>query len=92
MPYVWSDQFGLKIQVAGRTDLADEVVPLHGDGLDGGPVRGTVVGYFAGGELVAVAAFGAARYLPRYRSLVAAGAGPAAVSAVAGELRSAATR
>ena len=71
-PYVWSDQFGLKIQVLGRPDLADETVPLHGAGLDGGPVRGTVVGYLAGDTLVAVAGFGAARHLPRYRPLVGA--------------------
>ncbi|GAA1271245.1 hypothetical protein GCM10009609_37940 [Pseudonocardia aurantiaca] len=65
--YVWSDQFGLKIQVLGRPpDLADETVPLHGAGLDGGPVRGTVVGYLAGDTLVAVAGLGAAA-LPRAR-------------------------
>jgi NADPH-dependent 2,4-dienoyl-CoA reductase/sulfur reductase-like enzyme len=79
-PYVWSDQFGLKIQVLGRPDLAEETVPLHGAGLDGGPVRGTVVGYLAGDTLVAVAGFGAARHLPRYRALVGA-AGRAATLA-----------
>jgi len=74
VPYVWSDQFGLKIQLVGRPDLADNILPLMGDGLDGGPVRGTVVAYFAGDRLVAVAAFGAPKYLPRLRGQVTAGA------------------
>ncbi|GAA0898516.1 NAD(P)/FAD-dependent oxidoreductase [Pseudonocardia zijingensis] len=75
VPYCWSDQFGLKIQIIGRPELAEDVVALHGAGLDnGGPVRGTVVGYVAGDRLVAVAGFGAARYVARYRPLVGAGA------------------
>lgn len=36
VPYVWSDQFGLKIQLVGRPDLADNVLPLTGEGLAGG--------------------------------------------------------
>ncbi|QJY44709.1 NAD(P)/FAD-dependent oxidoreductase [Pseudonocardia broussonetiae] len=74
VPYFWSDQFGLKIQLVGHPDGADEVLPLLGAGLDGGPVRGTVAGYLAGDRLVAVAGFGAARHLARYRALVADGA------------------
>lgn len=79
VPYFWSDQFGLKIQLLGRPDGADEVLALHGDGLSGGDVRGTVAGYLAGGRLVAVAGFGAARRVMRYRALVAAGAARAEV-------------
>jgi NADPH-dependent 2,4-dienoyl-CoA reductase/sulfur reductase-like enzyme len=79
VPYVWSDQFDLKIQAFGRTDLADEVVALHGDGLAGGPVKGTVVGYFAGDVLVGVVGFGAPAKLVRYRGLIAAGADRAGV-------------
>ncbi|WP_233520102.1 NAD(P)/FAD-dependent oxidoreductase [Prauserella sp. PE36] len=74
VPYVWSDQFGMKIQVIGRPELADNVVALQGDGLAGGDVRGTVAGYFAGDRLVGVAGFGAARHVARYRALVAKGA------------------
>jgi NADPH-dependent 2,4-dienoyl-CoA reductase/sulfur reductase-like enzyme len=74
VPYCWSDQFGLKIQILGRPELGEEVVPLHGTGLDGGPVRGTVAAYVAGDRVVAVAGFGAARLVARYRPLVAAGA------------------
>jgi NADPH-dependent 2,4-dienoyl-CoA reductase/sulfur reductase-like enzyme len=70
VPYFWSDQFGLKIQLIGRPDLADSVEQLQGEGLDGGPIKGTVVGYFAGNALVAVAGFGAARYVVRYRALL----------------------
>jgi 3-phenylpropionate/trans-cinnamate dioxygenase ferredoxin reductase subunit len=71
VPYFWSDQFGLKIQLIGRPERADSVVSLHGTGFDGGPVRGTVVGYLDGDRLVAVAGFGAARFIARYRPLVA---------------------
>jgi NADPH-dependent 2,4-dienoyl-CoA reductase/sulfur reductase-like enzyme len=74
VPYCWSDQFGLKIQIVGRPELGDEVVPLHGAGFDDGPVRGTVAAYADGDRVVAVAGFGAARLVARYRPLVAAGA------------------
>lgn len=74
LPYFWSDQFGLKIQLIGHPDLADSVTSLHGEGLGGGPVKGTVLGYFTGDELVAVAAFGAAAKLVRYRALLSTGA------------------
>jgi 3-phenylpropionate/trans-cinnamate dioxygenase ferredoxin reductase subunit len=74
VPYFWSDQFGLKIQLLGRPELADAVVPLHGEGFDGGPVRGTVAGYLDGDRLVAVVGFGAARIVTRYRMQVAEGA------------------
>jgi 3-phenylpropionate/trans-cinnamate dioxygenase ferredoxin reductase subunit len=86
VPYFWSDQFGLKIQLLGRPEQADEVIALHGDGLAGGAVPGTVIGYLAGGMLVAVVGFGAARLIVRYRPLVAGAAGRVQVRALAGEL------
>jgi NADPH-dependent 2,4-dienoyl-CoA reductase/sulfur reductase-like enzyme len=79
VPYFWSDQFDLKIQLLGRPELADTVLPLHGTGLDGGEVRGTVAAYLAEDRVVAVAGFGAARYVVRYRPLVAAAATSAEV-------------
>ncbi|MFJ3774573.1 NAD(P)/FAD-dependent oxidoreductase [Streptomyces sp. NPDC090075] len=82
-PYVWSDQFGLKIQVLGRTETADEALPLHGSGLGGGEAKGTVVGYFADGRLTGVVSFGAPAIGMRYRALVAAGADRATVLAQA---------
>lgn len=86
VPYFWSDQFGLKIQLIGRPETADSVVPLHGTGFDGGPVRGTVAGYLAGDRLVAVVGFGAARFIARYRALVAEGADRAATERLAASL------
>lgn len=86
VPYFWSDQFGLKIQLVGRPERADEVLPLHGTGLTGGPVRGTVAAYLADGRLAAVVGFSAARLVARYRALVLAGADRAAVLALAAEL------
>ena len=73
VPYFWSDQFGLKIQLIGRPDVADAVVPLRGDGLAGGPIKGTVAGYLRAGTLTAVAGFGAARYVARMRTPLMAG-------------------
>lgn len=76
-PYVWSDQFGMKIQLLGRPELADSVLPLHGEGLDGGALKGTTVGYLRDDELVAVVGFGAARRIARYRAPLLRGAGRA---------------
>jgi NADPH-dependent 2,4-dienoyl-CoA reductase/sulfur reductase-like enzyme len=86
VPYCWSDQFGLKIQILGRPELGEEVVPLHGTGLDSGPVRGTVAAYVAGDRVMAVTGFGAARLVARYRPLVAANAPLAEVRETAAAL------
>ncbi|MEJ3654533.1 FAD-dependent oxidoreductase [Actinomycetes bacterium KLBMP 9759] len=87
VPYFWSDQFGLKIQLIGRAELAEgEILPLHGEGLKGGQIRGTVAAYFANDRLVAVGGFGAARLIARYRPLVADGADRATVLATAAKL------
>ncbi|PKW16762.1 NAD/ferredoxin-dependent reductase-like protein [Saccharopolyspora spinosa] len=82
VPYFWSDQFGLKIQGIGRPDLADSVLPLKGEGLAGGAIKGTVTGYFARERLVGVVGFGAAQWVARYRALVAQNAGRAEVLAL----------
>lgn len=87
VPYFWSDQFGLKIQLVGRPEGADEVLPLLGEGLDGGPVRGTVAGYLTGDRLVAVAGFGAARHVARFRTAVADGIDRTAALDLAASLR-----
>ncbi|MFC5996406.1 NAD(P)/FAD-dependent oxidoreductase [Pseudonocardia hispaniensis] len=86
VPYFWSDQFGLKIQLIGRPELADATFPLHGEGLAGGAVQGTVVGYLAGERLVSVVGFGAARLVARYRGLLSRGADRAAAQEFARSL------
>ncbi|HEX4101809.1 MAG TPA: FAD-dependent oxidoreductase [Pseudonocardiaceae bacterium] len=82
VPYFWSDQYGLTLQLIGRCDLATSVEVLH----DPGVIKGTVAGYFADGALVAVLAFHAPRLLNRYRRLVANGASEHEVHSAAAEL------
>ncbi len=72
LPYFWSDQFSVKVQLVGRPGGADEVIPLRGEGWSGGPLKGTVVGYVERGTLVAVAGFGAVRQVNRFRALISA--------------------
>lgn len=83
IPYFWSDQFGLKIQVLGEPRRSDTVVQLHGEALGGGAVKGTVLGYFAAGRLVAVTGFGAPGHVARYRVPLAGRATHDAVRAFA---------
>ncbi|HKR51174.1 MAG TPA: FAD-dependent oxidoreductase [Pseudonocardiaceae bacterium] len=84
VPYFWSDQYGLTLQLVGRCDVGTSVEMLH----DPGVIKGTVAGYFRAGTLVAVLAFHAPRLLNRYRRLVAAGADEREVRATAAELNS----
>jgi 3-phenylpropionate/trans-cinnamate dioxygenase ferredoxin reductase subunit len=84
VPYFWSDQYGLTLQLVGHCDLATSVEVLH----DPGVIKGTVAGYFADGALVAALAFHAPRLLNRYRRLVAAGASEHEVWSTAAELAS----
>ncbi|MGH3888274.1 MAG: NAD(P)/FAD-dependent oxidoreductase [Pseudonocardiaceae bacterium] len=81
VPYFWSDQYGLTLQLVGRCDLGTSIEVLH----DPGVIKGTVAGYFRAGTLVAVLAFHAPRLLNRYRRLVAAGASEREVRATAAE-------
>jgi NADPH-dependent 2,4-dienoyl-CoA reductase/sulfur reductase-like enzyme len=84
VPYFWSDQYGLTLQLVGRPTLATSIEVLH----DPGMIKGTVAGYFADGQFVAVLAFQAPRLLNRYRKLVAAGASEPEVWSTAAELAS----
>lgn len=70
VPYFWSDQYGLKLQLVGRPDQADSVQVLH----DPGTIKGTVAGYFADGTLVAALTFHSPRLLNRCRALIRDGA------------------
>jgi NADPH-dependent 2,4-dienoyl-CoA reductase/sulfur reductase-like enzyme len=84
VPYFWSDQYGLTLQLIGRCDLATSVEVLHNPGM----IKGTVAGYFAGDHLVAVLAFHAPRLLNRYRRMVTTGASKHEVWSAALELAS----
>lgn len=68
LPYFWSDQYDIKIQLVGRPDLADRV---HVAGLGGKPGR-LVATYYRSARLVAAVTFGAPAVLAEYRPLVAA--------------------
>ena len=67
VPYVWSDQFGLKIQVLGRPRPDDEVTVVHGT-VDSGKF---VALYGRDGKLVAVAGFRSPGKVMGYRPLLA---------------------
>lgn len=82
VPYFWSDQYGLKLQLVGRADVADRVEVLH----DPGQIKGTVAGYFSEGRLVAALAFHSPRLLNRCRPLVARRADEAQVRATVADL------
>jgi NADPH-dependent 2,4-dienoyl-CoA reductase/sulfur reductase-like enzyme len=69
VPYVWSDQYGKRIQVLGRPAGADTVKVISHD-----PARGSwLTLYGHGGNLVAVAGCNAAARVLRYRPLLADG-------------------
>lgn len=63
-PYAWSDQYGIKVQMLGRAELADR----HGwiEQADGTGVYG----YHRGDLLVAVTSVGPPRLLAKYRATV----------------------
>jgi 3-phenylpropionate/trans-cinnamate dioxygenase ferredoxin reductase subunit len=82
VPYFWSDQYGLKLQLVGRPDLADRVEVLH----DPGTIKGTLAGYFAEGRLTAALAFHSPRLLNRSRPLVAQRADESQVRATVADL------
>lgn len=70
VPYVWSDQYGVRIQVAGRS--SDDVhVVYQSDDLDGG----LLALYRQGDRLVGALAVNAAKRLLPYRQLLGRRAG-----------------
>jgi NADPH-dependent 2,4-dienoyl-CoA reductase/sulfur reductase-like enzyme len=82
VPYFWSDQYGLKLQLVGRPDQATSVAVLH----DPGEIKGTVAGYFADDALVAALAVHSPRLLNRCRALIREGAREPQVRATVAEL------
>lgn len=67
IPYVWSDQFGHKVQVLGDVGGDDEVAVLSGD-LD--DPDGWVVGYLRDGGLTGVVGLDRPRDVMRHRALI----------------------
>lgn len=67
LPYFWSDQYDIKIQLVGRPDLADRV---HVVDIPGKPGR-LIATYYRTARLVAAVTFGAPAVLARHRPLVA---------------------
>ena len=66
LPYFWSDQFGMRIQMAGYASLADDVEVSEGD-----PTTGPFVAvYRRGGEPVAVLAMSRPREFTRWRKVL----------------------
>jgi 3-phenylpropionate/trans-cinnamate dioxygenase ferredoxin reductase subunit len=70
VPYVWSDQYDVKIQLLGIPDPNDDVVIVDGSRHD----RRFVALYGRGGRLTAALGFGRPRQLMAYRSLLESGA------------------
>lgn len=64
VPYFWSDQYGLKVQLYGETVPADDTAIVHDDG------RRFLAVYSAGGTITAVAGAGMAGRLTRLRALI----------------------
>ncbi len=65
VPFVWSDQYDARIQIAGHPDADDEVDVLVGSG------RSFLAGYRRNGRLSAVMALDAIRPFVRFRRLLA---------------------
>ncbi len=78
VPYVWSDQYDLKIQVLGLPEPDDEVVVVDGSVEEG---RFLAL-YGREGRLSAAVGFGRPRLLMRFRALVERGAGLAEATAL----------
>ena len=69
VPYFWSDQYGLRIQMLGHPDPSDEVAVVEGT-LD----ERFVALYGRGGRLTAALAVSRPRQLMAFRPLLVAGA------------------
>ena len=72
VPYFWSDQYGLRIQMLGRPAPSDEVAVVDG-ALDADDGKFVAL-YGRGGRLTAALAVSRPRQLMGYRPLLVAGA------------------
>ena len=71
VPFFWSDQYDVKIQMAGRPSPGDETHVAHGSEEDGR----FVVLYGRDDRLVAALGFNRARFIVGYRKAIGEGAG-----------------
>ncbi len=69
VPYAWSDQYGIKIQVAGRPAAADRVHIVHGDPAD---LRFVAL-FERGGRLSGCVGFRRPRFVMEYLGLLERG-------------------
>lgn len=67
IPYFWSDQYGVKVQMAGWADGYDEVIHIGPGGLGSGALLGR------GGRLVAALGWTAPAFVAHQRKLIASG-------------------
>jgi len=81
VPYFWSDQYGVRIQVLGRPLPDDEVVVVDGTLAD----AKFVALYGRRGRLAAALAVSRPRQLMAFRPLLAAGASFAEARALLGD-------
>ncbi|HJQ04628.1 MAG TPA: FAD-dependent oxidoreductase [Nocardioides sp.] len=65
VPYFWSDQYGIKVQMAGWAQGYDEVIDANLDG----PSNGVLLG--RGGRLVAALGWSAPAFVARQKRLIA---------------------
>jgi 3-phenylpropionate/trans-cinnamate dioxygenase ferredoxin reductase subunit len=82
VPYFWSEQYGLQVQLAGSPAAGDDVTVVHGSVAD----RSFVATYERAGELVAVLGVGAPGPFTRWRRALR-GAAAARLGAAAPVLR-----
>ena len=70
VPFFWSDQYDVKIQMAGRPLPSDDVFVAHGKEGE----KRFVVLYGREGRLVAALGFNRARFVVQYRRAIGEGA------------------
>ncbi|MGQ4384573.1 NAD(P)/FAD-dependent oxidoreductase [Streptomyces sp. SAS_270] len=76
-PYFWSDQYGARIQFAGRRHATDTVRIAEGTLVDGAPAEGGLLAlYERGGRTTAVLSVDRPRLFMRARRELARSAGP----------------
>jgi len=71
VPFVWSDQYDVKIQAAGRFAGTDRTEIVHGSTADGRGHKGLVAVFERGGRISGVLGLSEPRRVMQYRRLIA---------------------